>query len=615
MSLRANATKPQRNLSSIVDLQKRNFRSELTVTIPDNDNLTLGFIENPDHFYASTSFNALSTCANSKLFQHFVNCFDQMKLMDVHYCIDLANAPQYKCDVYQMHCHREQMAYSLDDGVNWVTFNGVTDIADPNAPAHPMHVITQGTVDAIDLLYPTDGMYPQNFDPQDLPDEPVSVIQFECPLTLCAATRRGIPRGFFQPDPSIDYSTPSFNDIMAHGSAIYQSKMPGAGVHLSLDCMGSSNSERMMTFPTQMINRLYQLQPSLQSGRFAPTIMIGVKADKYTTDQLRNELTGYCNSTGAQNYVYHAIIQPEFTGAWQAFVATAQRWDNTNNQYVNVPILVKVRCTYSFNMTDGAGNLTPMTVQEFRERVKYTDLSESTVKLSIQGYHSCRFKQLRTMPADKAWIFGYLNFEWTRFIRIGREESRFSCFPTDVFNGIMADPNHAAVVRNSGHGHYRLHYLVNTGTGFDLSGFTQATNTHEGILAVLLLKVVGDRVEASLISTFNVDAIDATSYHITCLSGPSWRTDISAYMDNYPYCVILTYYDPEQDVYNRVNTGEIIDGKGVGSRVCVDDQNNPSIFAISSGNPSRTYDVGGNHYSVVTTYLYNMELVGIKPSV
>ena len=75
MSLRANATKPQRNVSTIVDLQKRNFRSELTVTIPDNDNLSLPFLEETDHFYASTSFNALSTCANSQLFQHFVNCW------------------------------------------------------------------------------------------------------------------------------------------------------------------------------------------------------------------------------------------------------------------------------------------------------------------------------------------------------------------------------------------------------------------------------------------------------------------------------------------------------------------------------------------------------------
>lgn len=608
MSLRANATKPQRNVSTIVDLQKRNFRSELTVTIPDNDNLTLGFVEHADHFYASTSFNALSTCANSKLFQHFVNCFDQMKLMDVHYCIDLANSPQYYADILQMGCQRLQMAYSLDDGANWNEFYGVTNIDDPIDPNHQIHVITQNTMNIIDANFPANGMYPAAV------GNPVTVKTFETPITVCAATRRAIPRGFFQPDPSVQFATPEFADLMAYGSAIYQSKMPGSGVHLSLDCMGSSNSERMMTYPTQMINRLYQFQPALQNGRFAPTIMIGVKADKYSQDQLRNELLALCNSWGDGTVTFNNPPNPQFTGNWQGFVAVGERWDDAQGAYVPLPLLVKVRCEYSFDMIDGGGVHTPMTQQEFEARVQYNDLSNQNVKLSIQGYHSCRFKQLRTMPADKAWIFGYLNFEWLRFIRLGREDRRHTCFPTNVFANIMADPNHAAVVRNTEHAHYQLHYMVNSGTGFDLSGFDQANNTHDGILAMLLLKVQGDRVEASIISTFDVDDDDATSYHVECVSGPSIRTDIGTYMDTYTYCVIIAYHNGGEDVYNTINDGEVIDGKGFGSRVCVDQQNNPSIFTISNGKPVRTYDVGGHHYSVVTTYLYNIELNGVKSS-
>ena len=134
MTFRANATKPQRNLSAIVDLQKRNFRSELTVTIPDNDQLSLPFLERDDHFYASYSFNALSTCANSELFQHFVNCFDQMKLMDVHYCIDCANSPQYRVGIKQMACVRQVAQYSLDGGETWINFNGPVVVPDPTDP-------------------------------------------------------------------------------------------------------------------------------------------------------------------------------------------------------------------------------------------------------------------------------------------------------------------------------------------------------------------------------------------------------------------------------------------------------------------------------------------------
>ena len=615
MSLRANATKPQRNVSTIVDLQKRNFRSELTVTIPDNDNLSLPFLEETDHFYASTSFNALSTCANSQLFQHFVNCFDQMKLMDVHYCIDLANAPQYSCRIYQMHCHREQMAYSLDDGLTWQVFDGVTDINDPNAPDHPIHVITQNTMNTINASFPADGMYPQNFNPERLPDNPVSVVQFECPLTLCAATRRGVPRGFFQPDPSIEYSTPSFNDIMAHGSAIYQSKMPGAGVHLSLDCMGSSNSERMMTFPTQMINRLYQLQPTLQSGRFAPTIMIGVKADKFNTDQLRNELTGYCNSTGAQNYVYHQNVQPEFTGAWQAFVAVAQRWNNQAGDYANLPIIVKVRCKYSFNIYNNEQQLVPMTAEQFGERVKYLDLTHENVKLSIQGYHSCRFKQLRTMPADKGWTFGYINFEWMQFIDIAGAQLRRVCFSTNQFQRVVDDPNHAPRISIVRSGNFYVHYLIKGVNGFDLTSFNKAT-TGYGIIALMLMKVVGDRIEVSIISTYDLDEDEDDEYHITCEEGSVWHLAISGYMDSYDYCAVLTYHGNAGDnAYDEINENEIVEGKGVASKVCVDRDNNPSVYSISNGMPTRTYDVDGKHYSVVTTYLYNVELVSIKPSV
>ena len=110
---RANSTKPVRNTSKIVDLQKRNLNSELTVTIPTTDDWTParaeGFqdVDGEGYSYSIINRSVIGMLAESELFLHFAQCFDQFKIMDHHLCIDVTKAPLLNVTIRNIVPHLE----------------------------------------------------------------------------------------------------------------------------------------------------------------------------------------------------------------------------------------------------------------------------------------------------------------------------------------------------------------------------------------------------------------------------------------------------------------------------------------------------------------------------
>ena len=109
--LRANSTKPYRNESKIVDLNKKNLNTEVTVTIPQNirwnDNLVLN--EATNEYTKISTKSVLSNMADSELFVNFAKCFDQFKIMSVHWCIDITKLPNLLAKVILIVPHRQEL--------------------------------------------------------------------------------------------------------------------------------------------------------------------------------------------------------------------------------------------------------------------------------------------------------------------------------------------------------------------------------------------------------------------------------------------------------------------------------------------------------------------------
>ena len=276
---RANETKPRINNSKIVDLNKRNFESQLTVTIPHNDvirgNVSADNIQNPTYYDDIKMESVIGRLAESEIMNHFKRCFDQFKIVDSHLCIDVREAPSFIYTVSKMKVHPRDVEFSTN-GVNWIKFREEGDIVP--------EILTQEEYNKIKAVFPiSEGDYAHTTGEEE-------DINVEVPFIIAAASKRSIPNGFFQYS---DYNETrvNWNDLMGYGSCIWESKLPGASVHLSLDIAASSNSERMMTFPSQMLNKLHMLTPALQNGRFCPIVLHGIRIKKLDDNEVAGSIT------------------------------------------------------------------------------------------------------------------------------------------------------------------------------------------------------------------------------------------------------------------------------------------------------------------------------------
>ena len=246
-AFRSNSTKPVKNESKNVDVAKKALNAELTACVSKNETMDITCRDFGDEYlYGCKVNNILAMISEDKLVWHLVRTFDDFKIMKLHVCVDLIDLP---CMYYQISSCSADYKYFVKE----YQFG--------------KEIWTEVTLDderlddyRADIVHNYEGII--NF------ANPI-VMPIEVPVTICAAATRAIPNGLLVRDdsyipqnptlqnsdflPNGTYYGPNWDRLMSYSSAVWQSKMPGAPVHLSLEIQGSSNSERMMTSPTEML--------------------------------------------------------------------------------------------------------------------------------------------------------------------------------------------------------------------------------------------------------------------------------------------------------------------------------------------------------------------------
>ena len=98
----ANATKPRPvNSSKNIDVAKRNFSGEVTVTVPITEDwsgvISVYDVAQNGNIVMNTDVHTRSVMAmiaESKLMQNLNECFDNCKIIDSHFCIDVTKPPE-----------------------------------------------------------------------------------------------------------------------------------------------------------------------------------------------------------------------------------------------------------------------------------------------------------------------------------------------------------------------------------------------------------------------------------------------------------------------------------------------------------------------------------------
>ena len=402
--LYANATKPRPVRSSkIVDVAKRNLQGELTATVAINEEWS-GCVNNNNpnnqaEYSDVKSHSVMAMVAESPLVQKLGQCFDDMKIIDAHFCIDVSKPPSVALELEGaiLHC---EYSYSTDNGV---TFRVSND------PLHDQD-LSNCFASAADYFNITNRYKPIDVVQVGINDGVLSNIDhlgvvFSPLFTVAAASQRSVPEGYFQAfnrgGALVRYAPPSWDQLMSFGSSIWQSKMPGASIHLSLDVKGSSNSEKMMTFPTRVLGKLSSISPMQQGGRFCPIIHHGIKLNFSGNPQDFYQLI-YGSSLVIGFAQMQDPNQPNFNDDGTGFYIVPNNMMNPN---------CVVRINLVLNL-DGAPvgpdkmyeSLNYPTWRAFWDNIFDPDNLNADAfimfnySLSVQGFVSVRMKRLRTLP-------------------------------------------------------------------------------------------------------------------------------------------------------------------------------------------------------------------------
>lgn len=377
MNRRANATKPRTNSSNIVDLQRRHLNSELTVTIPENENVKGTLEPNGEYLERVNTVSLLAQLAENKLMRNFKRVFDQFKIIGSHLCIDVTQAPYFEVQINKVDWTLDNIFYN--DGGNWKQYDNA------NLPEAVVNRLGDYFAPGIkDFSEAVEG-------------QPSKYV--ELPFTVGCSSRRTIPENYFVSREGQRYSRPTWNEMMSYGSAIWESKLPGAPIHLSMDIQASSNTERSMTFPTEVLDKVCYMTPMLQGGRFCPIYMFGVRIKKLQGNELKNELGLQLNGGDEKHVTLHVgggmeEDDPAFPcggNVIRAFVV----YNDQRYEFV-------VRGRYSFG--DDVQSEPDYWFEYDDRRVDYC--------LSVQGYHTCRMKQLRTLLGTELAIYNRIGVNY-----------------------------------------------------------------------------------------------------------------------------------------------------------------------------------------------------------
>lgn len=413
----ANATKPvPRNKSRNLDIAKRNFSGELTVTVPVNEEWG-GCLVRPtglSNFIDVRTKSIIGMMAESDIMKKLGACFDDVKVVDAHMCIDLSRTPvlklvgantprHYIFSIYHELLSDEHPFFTTQPVSNIITLPEMGE----TVPGFEDYVACDDFI--VDVIG-TNGTWVYSSDgPSYLP-----AMDKESPVVIGAASRRVIPDGFFQ-KPSytgtnFGYTEPSWNELASYGSFIFQSKLPGTGVHLSLDVKGTSNSERMMTYPTEVLWNPTKISPQQQAGRFIPFVTYGVSMAEINSTSLNDGSKFYV--VGANDKKYNETQ----TNAHPINVLTRKGIYSKNG--VQNPVVIPnehildgytvvvdyidnydLNCQGALKLYDPNDTYTPMGLEEMILYCNFEpngDTDNLQYCLSVQGYISVRLKHLRT---------------------------------------------------------------------------------------------------------------------------------------------------------------------------------------------------------------------------
>ena len=386
---RANATKPKRNSSRVVDFQKRNFNSELTVTVPESFVIEGGITRVIDeagkgkYWYGVTTGSVIKSLSLNPLMGHFKKCFDQFKIMEASVSVDLRKPPIFDATIRGLLYHNE-----------WIKYKNMSTGEIGYLPDTAQGVFTDEVLTQIRSVFPSRKIIVKNGE-----DGQPYKFPIEVPYTVAACSRRVIPEYYFKEDGTNKYKEPTWEELMSYGSVVWESKLPGTSIHLELDVQGSSNSERMMTFPTEVLDKLGELTPMLQAGRFCPFIIVGVKFFHLTFEEMVSVLTSQVSSysvgsiQGSNGPVISDVI-PE--GGQLAYYNGVQYY---NMQIDGVNYQIAGKGYFDFNVTQedlqavGFANV-------YQLFVSHTSHKDVKYQLGVQGYYVVRMKQLRSVVSD-----------------------------------------------------------------------------------------------------------------------------------------------------------------------------------------------------------------------
>lgn len=463
--LRANATKPEPRRSKNVDIAKRNLQGELTVTVPISCDWT-GNI-NPGINAGAVNFDIgigtdvhtrsiVGALTESELFRKLATCFDDFRISDAHLCIDVAKAPIFRLPADGVIAHHH-IRYRQTVGIDQ-TWHDAPALNSPldftRMPFFDQNGGTAGDfVEAFRTAYVLYGNQLVGTFTNNQADSVTGLVDVVPMFLVAAASKRTIPTGFFQYDPSIPnggaYVEPSFDELMSYGSCIYQSKMPGAQVHLSLDVKGSSTSERSITYPTDVITKLNSFSPMQQNGRFCPFVLYGVKTGGLTSSNILSAIGGssgedFSYLSGQAGVVADGSFNlPEFN------IPVAHTFNNGDYDCIRANYEVQVSRVINYDIA-GLNTTNPDAVVlllfgNFDNR----DLDNFVTNyvLNVQGYITCRFKRLKTISSHPVYTFCNIGISFN--------DSGSGCF----FYSEAIDGNNR-VICNPANGNYCIGYYA-----------------------------------------------------------------------------------------------------------------------------------------------------------
>ena len=410
-AFRSNSTKPVKNESKNVDVAKKALNAELTACVSKNETMDIMCRDFGDEYlYGCKVNNILAMISEDKLVWHLVRTFDDFKIMKLHVCVDLIDLP---CMYYQISSCSADYKYFVRE----YQFG--------------KEVWTEVTLDDERLDdYRAD--IQENYEGIINFNDPI-VMPIEVPVTICAAATRAIPNGLLVRDdsyipqnptlqnsdflPNGTYYGPNWDRLMSYSSAVWQSKMPGAPVHLSLEIQGSSNSERMMTSPTEMLlhmgmiggngllhNDVTIMKPQFQSGKFFPTLYIGCKLKKLTEWEGRN----ICNMRKNDYYPAANLYSVWVNNEWidptpEVMAEIANDFNSIRDRTVQYNADVRIQCKYEIQNGDikAVGDAPVI----------------RSAKLNVHHYTTLRFKHLRLLEGAQTYTYvrdGYFGTEETR---------------------------------------------------------------------------------------------------------------------------------------------------------------------------------------------------------